>query len=179
MKKIILFLILLTVLLIPTFAMDFGVNYTKELGGYKRVFYGLTFRSVGEGFIGFDLQLITPSLTDFEDPMKNLEYLLNHYQDIEYAQLLPFILVNLPTGPLTLYVGAAPMIDILYPKAPEDEERQFNVQLFSPYMFYAKAGAQLNLLFLGAYVEVGTILDLTFKSTFEVFHITGGAVLNF
>lgn len=178
MKRFYLFFILLAFLIVPAFSMDFGINYTKEMGGYNRNFFGLTLRSVGESLLGFDLQAITPALSDLGDPLKDLEYLYNHIQDIEYIQILPFLLLNLSTGPITLYGGVAPMIDLLYEKV-EEGERQFKFQLFSPYMFYAKVGAQLNFLFLGAYVEAGTILDLTFKSTFEVFHVTGGAVLNF
>ncbi|MCX7845074.1 MAG: hypothetical protein N2312_00495 [Dictyoglomaceae bacterium] len=178
MKRFFFFFIVLAFLIIPAFAVDFGVNYTKEMGGFNRDFFGITIRSVGESFLGFDLQVMTPSLVDLESPMKNVEYLFNNIEDVEYIQILPFLLLNLPAGPITLYGGVAPMIDLLYEKV-EEGERQFKFQLFSPYMFYAKVGAQLNLLFLGAYVEAGTILDLTFKSTFEVFHVTGGAVLNF
>jgi hypothetical protein len=178
MKKLLAIVVLLTLLAAPVFALGLGVGYTKEMAGFQRDFFGATIRSVGSGFIGLDLMVITPSLSSYSDPIENLKYLANHLEDIEYAELLPFLLVNLNVKPLSIYGGVAPMIDITYlPDA--SNVKQFNVALYSPYLYMAKAGVQLNLLFLGAYAEVGTIIDLTFKSAFENYHFSFGAVLNF
>lgn len=178
MKKRFLALMLIALVAAPLFAIDFGVNYTKEQAGFQRDFFGATIRSVGEGFLGFDLMVITPSLTSYTDPIENAKFLIAHYEDIEYAQILPFLLVNLRMKPLTLYGGLAPMIDLTY--LPDDlGHKQFDVQLYSPYVYQAKVGLQLNLLILGAYAEAGTIVDLSFKSAFESYHLTFGAVLNF
>ena len=178
MKKLLLALVIVALFAAPVFAIDFGVNLTRELAGFKRDFYGASIRSVGEGFIGFDLMMVTPSLTSYVDPVENITYFANHLEEVEYAQLLPFLLVSLNLKPLALYAGLAPMIDLTY-LPDENGDKQFDVQLYSPYTYMAKVGAQLNLLFLGAYVEAGTIVDLTFKSAFENYHVTAGAVLNF
>ena len=178
MKKLAILAFILVLFAAPIFAIDFGVNYTKEIAGFQRDFFGATIRSVGEGFLGFDLMVITPSLTSFSDPIENLTYLVENIQDVEYAQILPFLLVNLRLRPFTFYGGVAPMIDLTY--LPDGNgDKQFDVQLYSPYLYQAKIGTQLKLLFLGAYAEAGTIIDLTFKSAFENYHFTLGAVLDF
>jgi hypothetical protein len=177
MKKLAMVLLVLAVFAAPAFSFDLGVNYTKEMGGFQRDFFGATVRSVGDGFLGFDLTVITPSLTSYSDPIENVKYLIAHVQDVEYAQILPYLLVNLRMKPLTIYGGIAPMIDLTY--LPDvNGDKKFDVALYSPYMYQAKVGAELNLLFLGAYAEAGTIIDLTFKSAFDNYHFTLGAVLH-
>lgn len=179
MKKKLVLVAILLMLSSTVFAIDFGVNYSKELKGFQRDFFGVTIRSVGEGFIGFDLMVITPQLSNMGSPFENAKYLFQHFEDVEYAQILPFLLFNLNLKPLALYGGIAPMIDFEYDKVAAGETRTPKLSLYSPFLYQVKAGAQLNLFFLGVYAEAGTIIDLTFQSAFENYHFTLGAVLNF
>ena len=178
MKRILLAIVIVTLFAAPVFAIDFGVNFTRELAGFQRDFYGATIRSVGEGFLGLELMVVTPSLTSYADPMENVTYFFNHLEEVEYAEFLPFLVVSVNVKPLAVYAGLAPMIDLTY-RPDENGDKQFDIQLYSPYMYMAKVGAQLNLFILGAYVEAGTIVDLSFKSTFDSYHVTAGVVLNF
>lgn len=188
MRRTMVLIALLLAVAVSVSAVDIGAVYTKEMRGLQRDFFGITLRSVGEGFIGFDLMVITPQLEEFASPIDAFSHLIGHVEDIEYVQILPFLLVNLNLGSLGVYGGLAPMIDLRYDKVEEVEAevdegpaptRQLKISLYSPYMFYVKAGAQFNIAFLGAFVEAGTLIDLSFQSAFDTFHLSAGLVLNF
>ncbi len=176
MKKIALVVLILALFAAPIFALDFGLQYSKQLEGSERDFFGVTVKMFEEKFLGIDVALLVPSLTTYADPLENLMYLASHSNSVTSAELLPYLRLNLKLKPIWLYVGVAPVLDLSFPLDAWGE-RQYDVNVRTPFAGAAKAGIQLNLFILGAYAEVGTFFD----TDLNVYDLRAnlGAVINF
>lgn len=176
MKKLCIVALIFAVCVAPLMALDFGLQYSKQLDGFERDFFGVTFKMFEEKFIGVDLVVLTPSLTGYTNPLENLMYLASHSDSVDSAELLPYLRMNFKLKPIWLYLGVAPVLDLSFP-LDYWGERQFDIGLRDPFVGAVKAGIQLNLFILGAYAEVGTF----FSTDMEVFDYRAniGAVINF
>lgn len=176
MKKIAIAALILALFAAPVFSLDFGLQYSKQLEGFQRDLFGVTVKMFEEKFLGVDVALLVPSLSTYADPLENLMYLATHSDSVTSAELLPYLRLNLKLKPLWLYLGVAPVLDLSF---PEDAwgDRQFDVNVRTPFAGAVKAGIQLNLFILGAYAEVGTFFD----TDLDVYDLRAnlGAVINF
>jgi hypothetical protein len=176
MKKFVIVTLILALFAAPIFALDFGLQYSKQLEGFEKDFFGVTVKLFEEKFLGLDVVALIPSLTNYTDPLENLMYLASHSDSVNSAELLPYLRMNLKLKPFWLYVGVAPVLDLSFPLDAWGN-RQFDVNVRTPFTGAAKAGVQLNLFILGAYAEVGTF----FNTDLDVYDLRAnlGAVINF
>jgi len=176
MRKLAIVVLILALFAAPIFALDFGLQYSKQLEGFEKDLFGVTVRMFEEKFLGVDVALLVPSMTNYTNPLENLMYLASHNESVDSAELLPYLRINLKLKPLWLYVGVAPVLDFSFPLDTWGD-RQFDINLRSPFVGAAKAGIQLNLFILGAYAEVGTF----FNTDFDTYDLRAnlGAVINF
>lgn len=168
MKRLVLALAMMALIVAGASAIDFGVNYSIHTVENVQL-YGLTVRSVGEGFIGFDLTAMTPALSTAGNPLENFIDLINNRDQIAKVWFLPTLLLNASMKPVHLYAGAGPFIYV------EKLDGRWSPSL--PDYIFGKVGAQVNVAFLGAYAEAGVLYNWSF-GTFEPLY-TFGAVLNF
>ncbi|MCE5256841.1 MAG: hypothetical protein LLF89_08365 [Spirochaetaceae bacterium] len=174
MKKYVIVLAALVIAAGPLFAMDIGVDFTRNMtpsAGANPDSYGAFFRYFGDNYLGLELNVSTPSTkspggTVFE----NFQYLVTNLGSIEEVNVFPYVLFNYQVKPAVFYAGIAPTISFSKP---------WPTFAASFTNFDAKAGIQLNFLFLGAYAEAGT--KLTFKpfTAFQDYHVNLGAAVRF
>lgn len=168
MKRLVLALAMMALIVAGASAIDFGANFSMFPEEDAQL-YGLTIRSVGEGFIGFDLTAMTPALSTAGNPLENFIDLINNRDQIDEAWFLPTLLVNASMKPVHFYAGAGPFIYL------GKLDGRWSPSL--PDYIFGKVGAQVNVAFLGAYAEAGVLYNWNF-GTFEPLY-TFGAVLNF
>jgi len=174
MKKVLIIAVALIVAASPLFAMDIGLTFNRNMtpaNGENPDSYGVVFRYFGQHYLGLELSATTPSTkspagTVFE----NFQYLATHLGDIQTVNIFPYVLVNYQADPAIFYAGLAPTISISKPWPTFAAS-------FTDY--HAKAGVQLDFLFLGAYAEAETNLTFQPFSAFKDYQVTLGAVARF
>ncbi|MDH7483598.1 MAG: hypothetical protein QHH01_03125 [Spirochaetales bacterium] len=169
MKRLILGLAMMALIVAGASAIDFGANFTIFPEEDAQL-YGLTIRSVGEAFIGFDLTAMTPALSDAGNPLENLLDLINNRDNINTVWFLPTLLLNASMKPVHFYAGAGPFIYFA-----KNQEGKWDFSLVDS--VFGKVGAQLNVAFVGAYAEAGVLYNWNFGTFVPLY--TFGAVLNF